>query len=118
MELGWPFRRIFKHPAWAIPAICFNNNCPSTATHSIAETSGILKDLRMGAAGYLICCEPPEQSNAFLHLPLLEIAYHFLLGQSSWTTKKYPTNIMIRTKRKSKNMRVESGKVVESILTP
>jgi len=72
----------------------------------------------MGAAGYLICCKPPEQSNAFLHLPLLEIAYHFLLGQSSWTTKKYPTNTMIRTKRKSKNMRVESGKVVESILTP
>ena len=49
MALGWLLKRIFKFPAWIVPAICFNNTTalPLLLIQSL-ETSGILNDLRMG----------------------------------------------------------------------
>lgn len=49
MGLGWILKRIFKFPAWTIPAICFNNTTalPLLLIQSL-ETSGILADLTMG----------------------------------------------------------------------
>jgi len=48
MELGWVFKRAFKFPAWAVPAICFNNTTalPLLLIQSF-ESSGILADLAM-----------------------------------------------------------------------
>ncbi|KAH9218437.1 auxin efflux carrier [Leptodontidium sp. 2 PMI_412] len=49
MALGWALKRMFKFPAWSIPAICFNNTTalPLLLMQSL-QTSGILKDLTMG----------------------------------------------------------------------
>ncbi|KAH7403507.1 auxin efflux carrier [Cadophora sp. MPI-SDFR-AT-0126] len=49
MALGWTLKRMFKFPAWTIPAICFNNTTalPLLLLQSL-QTSGILKDLTMG----------------------------------------------------------------------
>ncbi|KAL2067177.1 hypothetical protein VTL71DRAFT_1601 [Oculimacula yallundae] len=49
MALGWLLKRMFKFPAWTIPAICFNNTTalPLLLLQSL-QTSGILKDLTMG----------------------------------------------------------------------
>ncbi|CZT48124.1 related to Auxin Efflux Carrier superfamily [Rhynchosporium secalis] len=49
MALGWVLKRMFKFPAWTIPAICFNNTTalPLLLLQSL-QTSGILKDLTMG----------------------------------------------------------------------
>lgn len=48
MGLGWVLKRAFKFPAWAIPAICFNNTTalPLLLIQSL-ESSGILSDLAM-----------------------------------------------------------------------
>lgn len=48
MALGWLLKRVFKFPAWSIPAICFNNTTalPLLLVQSLA-TSGILDDLLM-----------------------------------------------------------------------
>jgi hypothetical protein len=49
MALGWFLKRVFKFPAWTVPAICFNNTTalPLLLIQSL-ETSGILKDFTMG----------------------------------------------------------------------
>ena len=49
MALGWLLKRVFKFPAWTVPAICFNNTTalPLLLLQSL-ETSGILKDFTMG----------------------------------------------------------------------
>lgn len=49
MALGWVLKRVFKFPAWSIPAICFNNTTalPLLLIQSL-ETSGILDNLLMG----------------------------------------------------------------------
>jgi auxin efflux carrier family protein len=49
MALGWFLKRVFKFPAWSVPAICFNNTTalPLLLIQSL-ETSGILKDLTIG----------------------------------------------------------------------
>lgn len=49
MALGWALKRMFKFPAWTIPAICFNNTTalPLLLLQSL-ETSGVLSGLTMG----------------------------------------------------------------------
>lgn len=46
MALGWSLKRIFKFPAWTVPAICFNNTTalPLLLLQSL-ESAGILQDL-------------------------------------------------------------------------
>ena len=49
MGLGVALRRIFKWPAWTVPAICFNNTTalPLLLVQAL-DTAGILKDLLKG----------------------------------------------------------------------
>ena len=49
MGLGFLLRRMFKWPAWTVPAICFNNTTamPLLLIQAL-DTAGILKDLTMG----------------------------------------------------------------------
>lgn len=49
MLLGWILKRLFKWPAWTVPAICFNNTTalPLLLIQSL-DAAGILKDLTMG----------------------------------------------------------------------
>lgn len=46
MGLGWSLKRLFKFPAWTVPAICFNNTTalPLLLIQSL-ESAGILSDL-------------------------------------------------------------------------
>lgn len=46
MALGWLLKRVFKFPAWTVPAICFNNTTalPLLLIQSL-DTAGILKQL-------------------------------------------------------------------------
>lgn len=48
MALGWTLKRIFKFPAWTVPAICFNNTTalPLLLVQSL-DSAGILDQLLM-----------------------------------------------------------------------
>lgn len=50
MALGWALHKMFKFPAWTIPAICFNNTTalPLLLIQSL-ETAGVLSDLTMSS---------------------------------------------------------------------